>query len=116
MIGQLHNRVISAQLGLEDSEALAWGLGMVVRDGFSEEVTLKLRSEGHEVAIDDGQAEGTVFRQRPWHGQRPGVERKHFKEHTGSQSQEAGELQEKQNEYAPMKICEYGLCQGVCEF
>lgn len=111
MIEQLYNRVISAQLGLEDSEALAWGLGMVVRDGF-----LKLRSEGHVVAIDDGQAEGTVFRQSPWHGQRPGVERRHFKEHTGSQSQEAGELQEKQNEYAPMKICEYGLCQGMCEF
>ena len=89
---------------------------MVVRDGFSEELALNLRSEGHVVAIDDGHVEGTVFRQRPWHWQKPGIERKHLKEHTGTQSQEAGVLQEKQNEYAPMKICEYGLCQGVCEF
>lgn len=88
---------------------------MVVRDGFSEELALKLRSEGHVVAIDDGHVEGTVFRQMPWHGQKPGVERKHLK-NTLALSQEAGELQEKQNEYAPMKICEYGLCQGVCEF
>lgn len=52
---------------------------MVVRDGFSEELALKLRCEGHVVAIDDGHVEGTVFRQRPWHWQKPGIERKHLK-------------------------------------
>lgn len=61
---------------------------MVVRGGFSGELTLKLRPV---VVSDVGQVEGELLRQRS--GQKSGIEGKHFQDHIGSHHQEAGKLQ-----------------------
>lgn len=88
---------------------------MVIRDGFLEELTLKLRSEGHIVVTDDG---GQSVPDRG-HGMGKGlVLRENISKSVLALpfKEQVNYGRNKMNKYTSMKMCENGLCKGVCEF